>query len=99
MGIQCLWTWGICTCGKYSFECGSCPLGEVNACRHRASVHGHGASVHVVSTALSVVPAPRGESRPVDTGASVHVVIRALSVVPAPWGKSMPVDMGHLYMW
>ena len=91
-GSHCLWTWGICTCGKYSFECGTCPLGEVNAC-------GHGASVHVVSTVLSVVPAPWGKSKPVDRGTSVHVVSRALSVVPAPWGKSMPVDMGHLYMW
>ena len=53
----------------------------------------------MVSTVLSVVPAPWGKSMPVDTGASVHVVSRALSVVPAPRGKSLPVDMGHLYMW
>ena len=68
------------------------PPGGVKTCEH-------GVTVHVISTALSVVPAPRGKSMPVDTGASVHVVSTALSVVPAPLWKSLPVDMGHLYMW
>ena len=54
----------------------------------------HGASVHVVSSALSVVPVPRGKSRPVNTGATEHVISRALSVVPAPRGRSKPVNTG-----
>ena len=54
----------------------------------------HGASVHVVRSALSVAPVPRGKSRPVNTGATEHVISRALSVVPAPRGRSKPVNTG-----
>ena len=59
-----------------------------------------GGSVHVLSKALSMVPAPSGRSRPVNTGASVHVVSKALSVVPATReGKSNSENSGHLNMW
>ena len=59
-----------------------------------------GTSVYLVSTALTVVPAPKGRSRLLNTGASVHVVSKALSVVPATTkGKSNPENRGHLNMW